>query len=243
MKVYPVNAVQAANLASIHVAPYDSILHLFNKYIEFQVDFVSNDIEITGKWPNGIPFDTFIIGNTNAKTGSLTCYNGTEIVFDIEFVMDEYIKILNNLNQFGTEITESITEFKLNLIGDENIYVGYLFAGEVWKLPRFVINPKHSIQIRNESGRTFSGQVTGIPQHTLRSFSCEFVRVTNDDAKKMEDYVNGVQSVIPHVIDPYYEARKQFPPMFCTIEDSSERSKRNENGFFWNLNMIWQEAR
>jgi hypothetical protein len=99
------------------------------------------------------------------------------------------------------------------------------------------------LELRNDSDRTFSGQVTGIPVDTLRSFAVEFVRIDNKSKKKFDDYANGVQTVIPHVIDFYPEAHEEFQPIYGALESYGEKEKRNENNFYWNFSANWKEAK
>lgn len=243
MKVYPVNAMEIATAFSGQLAEYNEISHLWNRYIEFQVEFSRYATDITFIWDRGISMNSFIIGNTNALRGRLQFFYRDYLFWEKNFEMDEYIKILVNKNEEGSKITALCDRVELKLEGTENTKIGYVFMGEEWELPRFTVSPSRQVQIRNGSGRTFSGQVSGIPQDTLKTFNAEFLRIEQEWFKILDDYANGVQSVIPHVIDPYYEAHDKFPPFFATLEDFGEQEKREENGFYWNFGMSWQEAR
>jgi len=110
-------------------------------------------------------------------------------------------------------------------------------------LPRFLVQPVKGLALRNESDRTYSGQVTGIPIDTLKTFNAEYVRIPNEKKKIFDDYINGVQTVIPHVIDPYPLAHEHFEPFFATVSGYGEATKREENKFYWNLNCNWTEAK
>ena len=243
MKVYPVNAMEAATAISGQISPYNSIEHLWNRYMDFHVDFTRHDVNIFFSWDRGISMNSFIIGNTNALRGTLLFYYGNHLFWEKRFEMDEYIKILVHTDERMNRITALCDRVSLHLEGAQNIKVGYVFMGEEWVLPRFTVTPKRTLQLRNESGRTFSGQVTGIPQEALMDFHANFTRIDQEWFKVIDDYVNGVQSVIPHVIDPYYEAHSKFPPMFCTLTEYGEQEKRIENGFYWNYQMSWMEAK
>jgi hypothetical protein len=69
------------------------------------------------------------------------------------------------------------------------------------------------------------------------------MRIENDQKKIFDDYINGVQTVIPHVIDPYPEAHEQFEPFYATVENYGEMTKREENNFYWNMQCGWKEAK
>jgi hypothetical protein len=243
MKAYPVNALEAAALAGSNKEPYSLFQDLHNRYIEYQVDFASNEIELTGTWNNLIDVDVFLIGNTNAVSANLKLLNGQDTVFQKEFEIDEYIKIIEVLDKNNLRKTIQIDNFILELAGNENISIGHIYIGETWELPRFITFPRSQLTLRNEGGRTFSGQAVGIPVETLRTFSASFVRIENEKRILLDKYINGVQTVIPHVIDPYPESHDQFAPFFATASEYGEMEKRDENGFYWNFSISWEEAK
>ena len=243
MNVYPVNAMEAGIFKSGQKEPYSRFDDLYNKYIGYQVDFNSHDVEITVTWAQGVEVDAVILGNTNAVSCDLLLTNNDVPVLLEHAEITRYINIVDILDADKLLKKERLNKMVIMLHGDENIRIGYLFAGVTWALPRFIVNPNASLEIRSESGRTFSGQVTGIPSETLKSFACSFARVTNKDAKIFDNYVNSVQTIIPHVVDPYPKAHEDIEPFFATVEEYSEREKRDENGFYWNFDMSWQEAK
>jgi len=243
MKVYPVNAVDAAMLNSPQRASYSKISDLSSKYIDHTVDFESNNITLNGYWTGTIPADVFIIGNTNAHSGTVKlCYDHV-IKFEKTFNINSHITILELLNEFEILQSENINNFTLTLASHSLISIGLIYIGKTWILPRFNKQPQKHISLRNDTGRTFTGQVTGIPTEPLRTFTAEFSRIANKELKLFENYINGVQTVIPHIIDPYYEAHEEFEPFFATVSNYGEQTKRDENGFFWNYNITWMEAK
>lgn len=243
MNVYPVNAIAGAGLYSPQKQSYALLTDLHNRYLENQVDFNSRDIQLEGNWSKSIPADVFIIANTNAISGTIKFYLGANIVWEKSFELPYNVNIITSLNEYNLIKEHQFERFVLTLHGNEYIKIGYIYIGKTWVLPRFIVNPKKTLQLRNEAGRSFGGQVIGIPIETLRDFAVQFVRIKNQDMKKIDDYINGVQTVIPHVIDPYSEAHEEFEPLFVTISEIGEKEKRAENGFFWNFSMSWQEAK
>jgi hypothetical protein len=237
MNVYPVNAMEGAVLNSRQREAHSHMIDIHNKYLEFTVDFSRPEIKIYGKWDKQVQADTFIVANTNAEAGNIRLKLRGDVVLEKHFATKEYINIIDfeGLKQFD--------EIVLGFQGEANVKIGLLFTGEKWTLPRFVALPRKTLSLRNEGGRTFSGQVTGIPVNTLKTFGCGFVRIKNEEVKKINDYINGVQTIIPHIIDVYPKARQEFPPFFATVTEYGEKEKRAENGFFWNFEIAWMEAR
>ena len=152
--------------------------------------------------------------------------------------------IQGRISIFNFNETIYTNGFMLELEGDEPLYLGHLFLGQKTVLPRFAVEPETGINFNSEALRSFGGQVFGMKRITLENFKANFLRITSDEYKLMKEYVNAVQNVEPHIIDPYSEARDKFPPMYATLDiDEVSMTKRNENGFFYNGSLAWTEAK
>jgi hypothetical protein len=275
MNVYPINALDTAIIASHQKEAYDSMSQIHNRYIEHQVEFGSPQIEIHGKWEQGISADSFIIANTNAEKGTLQLISGGTVLFEKDFLIYGYVNIFDIIDTpekflvhslvpsieaqssnrivlnaaerkkivLGRKNQKYIDGFVVHLEGQENIRLGYLFIGTALHLPRFLTMPAKNIQLRSEGARTFGGQTIGIPQDTLQSFAVNYARINNAERKLFDAYINSVQTVVPHIIDPYPQAHKEFEPFFATVAEYGDMEKREETGFFWDLNIAWQEAK
>ena len=237
MNVYPVNLMEGAAIASQQRESHSLLTDIHNRYLDFTVDFTAREITVQADWRSIVEADSFIIGNTNAVRGTLRlALNGTAVYTR---TFDTPMEI--NIVEFDSKRSFNAATFTFS--GNENIFIGLLYIGEKWTLPRFITFPKHPLSLRSEHGRTFSAQVTGIPSTNVRGFSASFVRIPDIEVKKIDRYINGVQTVIPHVIDAYPLAHREVPPMFATIAAYGEKEKRAENGFFWNFEITWMEAR
>ena len=65
----------------------------------------------------------------------------------------------------------------------------------------------------------------------------------NRRKKIISEYIKTTLNVQPHVIDPYPQARDEFPPMYATLTGGYESTKRNEAGFWWDFEAAWKEAK
>jgi hypothetical protein len=64
------------------------------------------------------------------------------------------------------------------------------------------------------------------------------------ECNAIKEYIKAVQTVEPHIIDPYHEARAEFPPMYVTLAQGDYSfPKRDEDGFYFTGSLAWQEAR
>jgi len=224
---------EKAELMSKEIADRSSIEYINDPMLELCADFKENDISITGSYGNMVAIDSFCIGNTNAVSFEL------DIDGEIEKGWIQKHFTIRNLDE--VIFTRS---FVLKLSGIEPLYLGHLFFGMKTSLPRFAVEPNTSIELRSESSRSFGGQAFGMRRKTLKFFSANFPWLNLEDKKIIDDYIEDVLNVEPHIIDPYPEAHEDFPPIYATL-GISEASfpKLNRDGFYYNSSLSWQEAR
>jgi hypothetical protein len=213
-----------------------AIDYIFDPMLELKAEFnVKGSVVIKGKFDNITPIDSLCIGNTNAFRYKLTTREG-----EFSGVIKGRITI-NNFDE--TVFTEDFT-LELEGVEDEKLYLGYLYLGEKIVLPRFEIKPSTGLSITSEATRSFGGQVMGMKRQPLESFGVSFARLNSEEYNLMKEYIKAVQTVEPHIIDPYHEARAEFPPMFVTLTQGDYSfPKRDEDGFYFTGSLAWQEAR
>lgn len=235
------NKPDALNSTQIEHLPY--LENIFNPMLDLTVEFTSKEkVIITGeyKFPKVVPVDTLCLGNTNAVKYKLTTREG------------EYSGLIKNRITVKNFEMTFIDWFTLELEGagndvlklDDNLYLGYLYIGQKTTLPRFAIQPDTSMALTSNSSRSFGGQALGMKGITLDGFSVKFARLTWEEREAIKEYIKAVQNVEPHIIDPYHEARDEFPPMYVTLskEDYSFK-KLDEDGFYYTGSLSWQEVR
>jgi hypothetical protein len=236
MNIYCRN--EKANL--INKPPTHSKTPLDNIYepmLELKAEFTSNRVTIEGWYDVVIAADSLCIGYTNADRYKLTTREG-------EF--SGSIEGLIAINNFETIFIDG---FELELWhddeeDDETLYLGHLFLGQKTVLPRFSPEATSGTTLNSTASRSFGGQVFGMRRRPLDSFGVNFPRITACEREVIKEYVNAVSTTEPHIIDPYPWARKEFSPMYVTLNaDEVSLAKRNEDGFYFTGNLSWQEAR
>jgi hypothetical protein len=227
------------SITSDEINSKSKVENIYNDYLSLQARFDSLDPHIAGKWDvlNPADCDTFIISNTNADTVRIILKDDRqETLYDSGIVLiDEEILIVK-MEEFYIA-----WEIEIFLEGSTPVGLGYVWLGREVILPRFKVNPIYEFDPRQESNRTMGGQVYGIPQAPLRTFSAEFFR--DENAAVLESYAASVLNIYPHVIDPYYEAHKKFPPLYVTLVNGYKQTKRAESGFYWDYSLSWTEAK
>jgi len=210
--------------------------NIFDPMLELRADFAETGrVIINGEFDNTIAVDSICVGNTNAFSYKLTTKEG-------EFSG----KIQGRLTINNREETIFTDYFSLELEGDkeEKLYLGYLYIGKKTVLPRFEIKPTTGLSIASSATRSFGGQVMGMKRQSLESFGVSFARLTLEERDLIKEYIKAVQTVEPHIIDPYHEARAEFPPMYVTLTKGDYSfPKRDEDGFYFTGSLEWQEAR
>jgi hypothetical protein len=213
--------------------------NIFDPMFELRADFDAVDkVIINGKFDNITAVDSLCLGNTNAYKYKLTTREGN---------FSGKIQGRITINNFDEAVF--IDSFSLELEGienedeDEKLYLGYLYLGEKTVLPRFAIEPNTGLALTSEASRSFGGQVFGMKRTALESFGVNFPRLTLEERGIIKEYVKAVQTVQPHIIDPYHEAREEFPPLYVILNKGDfSFQKRNEDGFYFSGSLSWQEA-
>ena len=107
------------------------------------------------------------------------------------------------------------------------------------ELPRFVVAPQYSYEHLGSNLRGAIGQPYGRTIGSLRTLTVNFVRVK---AYQIDEYYKKVGLTIPHFIVPYPENVFNVPPFWGTLEEPPKFTKRDENGWYWNLSLSFKEA-
>jgi hypothetical protein len=245
MNVYPVNNLERVSvLTSPQQVLNIKLSNMYHIFFDLYAEFSTSSATITGDWDYFYPVaaDTFIIGNTNAKSYHLTLKNTSGVT-----IYTSGTVLIGTTGKRGIHIKDLprslvVKQFILTVSGDENIKIGYLFFGEKWDIGSFQVSPKYGIEIRSGNGRSTGGQAYGLRKPTLRIFGASFAYEDNERRKLIEAYIEEALNVQPHIIDPYPKARDKFSPMYATLSDGIELDKR-EGVFRWDYSLSWQEAR
>jgi len=231
MNIYYQN--EKASLIGSEVAVGSSLKNIYNPMLMLRTDFTSEHVTITGNYNDLIEADSLCVAYTNASLYKLTIGENNKVY---KGRIKNGIGILN----FNTEYIDS---FELELEGIDPLYLGHLFFGRKIQLPRFKAEPSIGKKFLSEAAQSFGGQVFGLRRNTLGSFAVNFPRITSEEKKIIEDYIETVLNIEPHIIDPYPEAQNEFPPMYVVLDTNEVSLKKLENGFFFSGSLAWQEAR
>jgi hypothetical protein len=208
--------------------------------LELRADFQQAAVDITGTFPQVAPVDALCLGYTNASQFKIalrsqlgdTIHNGA------------YHGIQGRISIEDMPHIRYAKSFTVRLEGTSPITLGLLYLGPRLGLPRFGTGPEQGLAFTGEGGRFSGGQAYGMERVSLKNFSAEFPRITGEEKQDMERYAEEVLNIRPHIIDPYPEARGEFPPMYVTLSgDGIAFQKRTETGFYFSTALSWQEAR
>jgi len=232
MNIYYKN--EKAILSASQPVVGSSLLNIYDPMLELRTDFSGELVTINGMYEENIAaIDSLCIGYTNASLYELTI---NEEKFSGR--INDKITVFNFNEMLYTD------SFQLKLEGINNLYLGLLFLGKKIVLPRFEVGPEISKTLNSESSRSFGGQVFGMRRKTLKSFAANFPRIKSYEKEIIDEYVETVLNIEPHIIDPYPEARDRFPPMYATLNTNEVSMKKlNEPGFFYSGSLSWKEAR
>jgi hypothetical protein len=213
-----------------------SLENVFDPALELRAEFKEKGkVTINGRFNGITAVDSFCLGNTNAWKYKLITSEGES---------SGVIRGRITINNFDELVFIGGFTLELECDEEEKLYIGYLFLGQKTSLPRFAIMPQTGVNVMSSASRSFGGQVFGVKQTMLKSFGVTFPRLTIEERDTIIEYIKTVQTVEPHIIDPYYEARDKFSPMYVTlIPNQYSFPKRDEDGFYFTGSLEWQEAR
>ena len=231
MNVYYQN--NKARLTKIPTVQGSDIDDIYDPMLELAAQFKDETIIIEGFYNDIVAIDSLCLGFTNAASYELTIndkkYSGL---------------IRNEITIHDFDEPEIIESFSLTLYGLDPIYLGHLYLGNKVILPRFLVRPNLNLNLRGERVLSDGGQSFGIKRKALESFAVSFSRISNDEKNIIKNYINSVQNIDPHIIDPYPEARDKFPPKYAVVNtDNIPFPKRNEPDFYYDGSLSWQEVR
>jgi hypothetical protein len=241
MNLYHNNRIAAASLSSPQSDPLMPLSNLYHEHLGLTAGFTSNTVTITGSWdfPMSVYVSSVIIGLCNALRYTVTLFdvNGQQIYTGGQRSLGpDKITILDIPGVM-------IGRFVLELSGDENITMGLLYLGDKLELPPFSPGPAYNNSFTGEENRTMGGYAYGLRKPRMITFGASFPRVDNRIKKLIDEYMDEVLNIQPHVIDPYPEARNGFAPFYGTLVTGLEGTKRAENGFYWTFELEWLEAK
>ena len=110
---------------------------------------------------------------------------------------------------------------------------------ESMELPRFLVFPVVSYESIGDDFRGGVGQPYGRTIRRLKTLSVQFARVK---AYLIDELYNRVGLTEPHFVVPYPENIYNVPPMWATLSNPPEFTKRDENDWYWNTKLTWKEA-
>lgn len=236
MNVYIDNLLEAnTELLVTNLAPVYQELNLYDKVLSNNVVFIGTDTTITAAWDINIFADAIAILDSNWTIGTLTVESQGQTVFN------ESITSRGKNTIIKLPKVYMISSITLTLTAMDQLYIGILFVGKRIKLPFFNVGMKYKRDMRAKAERTWLGVVYGLKKPSLQSFDINFQYIDNDIRLMLEDYMDRVQSIQPHLVEPF--ETEAFPPIWATLEDAGSFDKQKENGFYWNTSLGYMEAK
>jgi hypothetical protein len=236
MNVYIDNVLkEAVSLAVSNLDPAYQASSLYDPVLSNNVLCTGPSAVITSSWDIGVFADAIAVLDCNWTIGHITAVSQGETVYDADIV-----------SRGGNTIIKlprivMITGLTLSLESVDVLSVGILWAGVKTALPLFQVGFEYKPNIQSKAERTRYGIAYGVKQTSLKSFELSFQDLDNQKRLVMEDYIETVQFVEPHLVEPY--ETDKFPPLYATLEDSGGFTKQ-KNGFRWDgFSLSYMEAK
>jgi hypothetical protein len=236
MKVYYQNALKTASLSVTNLVSGEVQSDLIQQDLERTVNCSANSSVITATWTAEAAraADALFISNTNALLGTLKLYNQSgALTRALAIGLGKW----NNKITFPSQAVGKI-ELTLQSPVGTKLYAGMVFLALGLTLPRFVVGVDMSDETRGTGGRSDGGQSWGMDGVNLETIALSWKRVTNEERRIFRRYINDVQLHLNHYISPY-----DGIDMYVTITGAGTWTKHDGNGFYWDTNIKYEEAR
>jgi hypothetical protein len=235
MKVYYENILNGnASLAATNVERGYMVENLFDEMLSNNVEFMGEETEINITWPLNYFADSIIILKSNWTIGYLKVISQDITVYERPIVSHGETTIIKLSKTF------MFSALKLKLNSMDTLHIGMLYVAIGVKLPLFNIGFKYKRNVLSDQKRTRYGIVYGLKRPTLRGFEVTFQDIDDDKRKLVESYIDTVQFVQPHVVEPYES--ELFQPLYAALTDAGQFGKENQDGFYWDSSLSYVEA-
>jgi hypothetical protein len=234
------NLIESAlSLTALYPDNDSSVTNVYHPYMEYALWCTQPTTTITGRWTTPQSISCMGLAYHNAITAVLTLYDsGGASLYSGTTTLEE-----NDSIYYMTEVS-SVYSFSLVITGPESVRIGYLFLGKCVELPLFSRGSEYPLTLQGTSDRTRGGQCYGLFARPVQGYSVSFPRFEPDDLVKMNEYIETVQNVKPHMVDLFPDSHSTVSPFYGIIStDSLDFAKRSESGFFYEVSFEWEEAR
>ena len=210
---------------------------LHDEVLSNGVVFDEPNTEIAATWGLDHFADTVAILDSNWTLGRLVVISQGTTVVDKMITSQGKHTIIKLSNLYMV----SEINLELNAQGSEKLEIGILFVGRRIELPLFNIGFKYRLNVNSKAERTRNGVVYGSKKSSLRSFDVTFSDIDNSRRLVMEEYIDTVQYVQPHLVEPYESP--EYPPLYATLTDAGGFDKVDDTMFRWNSALSYMEAK
>ena len=207
---------------------------LHDETLSNHAEFKNGKAKITAEWGLNRFADTVALLGSNWATGRLRVESGGAAVYDSPVASGGRNSIIRLPGLF------MVSEMELELESVGKLEIGILYAGRGLRLPLFCEGFKYGLNANGKAERTAYGAVYGRKLPPLRTFEMAFSGIDNAQKAAMEEYIDAVQYVVPHLVEPYGSGI--FPPLYATLTAAGSFEKQS-GGFLWNTSLQYMEAR
>jgi hypothetical protein len=234
--VYYKNALKTAMLIEAAplvtgVSPQD----VYDPFLSRPLVFTSPEAAITAKWGVGNYIDSVCLADCLFTQAKITVkQQGAAVFTGWKYPQGKH-------SAFALPSILPCDELAVEIYGGGNISLGWMFAGLRTLFPRFQVKPKTGLEVTGSAARTETGQVHGIKRVTLKTLEAAFARVNRDERRQMEEYIDTVQYIEPHLVEAYNP--EEWPLLYGVLTSAGDFPKRDEPGFYFDTSMAWKETK
>jgi hypothetical protein len=210
-------------------------IDLYHPFLSRRVVFSADEAVITATWGAGSHIDSVCLAECAFTQARITVRRQGEAVFE------GWMYPQGRHSAFTLPEILPCEELAVEIYGGGPVSVGWMFAGLRTLFPRFQVSPKTALEVTGDGEWTENGQVYGLKRPVTRSLEVSFGRIDMETRRVMEEYIEAVQYVEPHLIEAYNT--EAWPLLYGALTAAGDFPKRDEAGFYFDTTMAWKEAR
>lgn len=239
MKILYRNRLKDGGITCSTINPMYSLSDLYHQWLYKAVKFNGNTAVLNFAFneAESVFCEAIAVCNTNAYCVNIKLFNNAGAIF---YEKNGLVLKGSLVDIFEIEKPQEIAGAEITLIGAETLFCGYIYIGDILKLPNFIPAPAYNSEFMTEGNRSMGGQVYGLKGEILKSWSFAFRQINNDKRLEIERYIEEVQYIEPHIIKPYDSG---VEPIYATLTKAGAFTKEKRDGFFWQTNLEYKEGK
>lgn len=234
------NQLKQASLSATNEDINRPVTNIIHNFLELAFYADTTNTEITAVFDEVCNIDHIAFDYHNLDNMTIEFYDPLDNLLHTEVISVEEdcnFHTFTKVNNIKTVIISVDTYASL-------LYIGGISMGEYFEFPRFRQSLRGEVKLFSTLNVSGGGQASGNAKQKRNGYSLDFVNIANEDRLAIEDYLEYVQTSMPHFIMFYEDGDDYFKPFYgCMTTNNIPIPKRRLSNWEWDFSLSYQEVR